>query len=99
MTREELLSCLQLEMDKWASESYEALRAKLGNDEYVPCEPACKYHLEVELLENRDDYVHVGVSVCSEEAGWSCIRPLSSSFLVYRDGRVDKPLLRAESKT
>ncbi len=40
--------------------------------------------------ELREDYVHVSVAVCSERLGWSCIHPLSASFLVYRDGRVEK---------
>ncbi len=99
MTREELMPYLQLELDKWAAESYDALRAKLGNGTYVCCEPGSKYHLEVDLLENREDYVHVAVSVCSENARRSCFHPTSTSFLVYRNGRVDKPVLRAEAKT
>jgi hypothetical protein len=87
--REDLWPYLEAEVTRWSAKSYESLREQLiqGHEE---CEAGAAYHLEVQLLENRADYVHVMVAVCSESAKWSCFHPLSTSFLVYRDGRVDK---------
>ena len=89
---------LQLEMDKWAAESYDALRAKRSRSPNVSCKPGAPCDLEVDLLKNRDDYVHVAVPVCSENAGWSGFHPWRASFLVYHDGRVSRPAPRAETK-
>jgi hypothetical protein len=39
-----------------------------------------KYQVEVQLLENTDTYVHVGVAV--DDGGfWGPMHPLSSSFI------------------
>jgi len=88
--REELGPFLHAEVDKWSAKSYEALGKDLRAGDYERCEEGAEYHVEVSLLENCIDYVHVMVAVCSDKAGWSCFHPLSTSFLVYRDGRVDK---------
>jgi len=90
--REDLRRYLEREIEKWSAKSYESLREELkaGNGNYADCESQKEYHLEVDLLEDRDDYVHVSVGVCSEKVRWSCFHPLSRSFLVYRDGRVTK---------
>ena len=44
-----------------------------------------KYQVEVQLLENTDSYVHVGVSV-DDGHFWRAMRPLSSSFISRKDG-------------
>jgi hypothetical protein len=88
--REDLRVFLEREVARWSAESYEALRTKLKDGPYASCDPFPGYHLEVDLIEDRDEYVHVLVGICSEKARWSCFFPLSASFLVYRDGRVDK---------
>lgn len=90
MKREDLRPYLQLEVDKWSAKSYDTLRQELKEGNYTKADKGDEYHLEVDMLENRDDYVNVCVSVCSEKVRWSCIHPLSANFLVYRDGRVDK---------
>jgi hypothetical protein len=87
--RGDLPPYLWAEVEKCSAKSYETLRSEL-KDVYARCEEGEPYHVEVQLLEDRSDYVHVGVAVCSEEVGWSCFSPLSQSFIVYRDGRVDK---------
>jgi hypothetical protein len=87
--RDDLRLSLEAEVEKWSAKSYEALRSEL-KDGYARCEVGEPYHVEVQLLEDRTDYVHVGIGVCSEHAKWSCFHPLSASFLVYRDGRVKK---------
>jgi RNA binding exosome subunit len=88
--RDDLRPYLQRELDKWSAKSYDTLRQELKDGNYTKADKDDAYHLEVDLLENCDDYVHVSVAVCSERVRWSCIHPLSASFLVYRDGRVKK---------
>ena len=78
------------EIEKWSAKSYEELRSQLASEPFERADTGTEYHVEVNLLENREDYVQVMVSVCSERVRWSCIHPLSGGFLVYRDGRVDK---------
>ena len=91
MKREELRPYLDHEIAKWSAKSYQTLREELRDGNFADAaNPSAEYHLEVDLLENRNDYVHVSVAVCSERVRWSCFHPLSRSFLVYRDGRVDK---------
>ena len=91
MKREDLKPYLDREVAKWSAKSYQTLREELRDGNFADAaNPASQYHLEVDLLENRDDYVHVMVSVCSERVGWSCFHPVNRTFLVYRDGRVDK---------
>ena len=89
MKREDLRPYLNKEVETWSSKSHSALREELRKG-YVKAEPGMPYHVEVQVLEDREDYVHVFVAVCSEQAAWSCYHPLSTSFLVYRDGRVDR---------
>ncbi len=90
MKREDLGVFLEREVARWSAKSHEVLRQELREGNHTEAEAGAEYHLEVDLLENREDYVHVSVAVCSEKAGLSCLHPLSASFLVYRDGRVEK---------
>lgn len=91
MKREDLRPYLDREVAKWSAKSYDTLREELRDGSFADAtNPEAEYHLEVDLVENRDDYVHVNVAVCSERVRWSCFHPLCHSFLVYRDGRVDK---------
>ena len=45
----------------------------------------------VALAESEAEYVHVTVAV--DDGGWRAFFPLSTSLLVYRDGRIDKPFV------
>ena len=90
MKREELRPYLEREVERWSAKSYETLREELKGGNYADCGSGKEYHVEVDLLENREDYVHVSIGVCSEKARWSCFHPLSHCFLVYRDGSVKK---------
>jgi len=98
MKREDLRPFLEKEIERWSGKSYEALRQELREKVLNECEAGAPYHLEVDLLEDKPDYLNVSVAVCSEKVKWSCYHPLSANFIVYRDGRVDKPMLHAESK-
>lgn len=46
------------------------------------------YQIEIVQLECTDDYIHILVS--ADDGGWSAFKPVSKSFLVYKDGRIDK---------
>lgn len=76
------------EFARWKARSYADLRAVLSDVVAYAREGAGgPYQVEVQLLENRPDYVHVLVSVCAPH-GLVC-RPLSESFIRYADGRLD----------
>jgi len=92
MDRTDLATHLEQELNKWSARSYESLRSELKGHNYADAEGP-EHHLEVTLLEDGAEYVHVEISVCSPAVPRSCIHPLSTSFLVYKDGRVDKPAL------
>jgi hypothetical protein len=49
---------------------------------------ARKYDVEVQSLEITKEYIHVGVAVSS--GGLSSYLPASGSFIVYKNGRVEK---------
>ena len=93
MKRDELKPYLAREVDEWSAKPYATLRDELHQVYNAEREAGFEYHVEVDLLEDRDEYLHVCVSVCSPQVRWSCYHPLTTSFLVYRDGRVDKPVL------
>ncbi len=90
MKRKELRPYLEREVDEGSAKSYETLRTALKGGDHEECEEGAEYHIEVSLLEDCVDYVHVPVAVCSEKAAGSCFLALSTSFLVYRNGRVEK---------
>lgn len=79
------------ELAVWTARSYEDLRAALSG---VCCvcyerpQAGDDHQVEVQLLENRPDYVHVMFSVCGPR-GWVRAPILSTSFIRYADGRLD----------
>jgi hypothetical protein len=78
------------EVARWKARSYAELRAVLSDGVAYEREgPGGTYQIEMQLLEDRADYVHVLVSVCapgSHVFGLIC-RPLSESFIRYSDCR------------
>jgi hypothetical protein len=46
------------------------------------------HEIEVTLLEATDDYIHVKTSIHDGSLVWA-LKPISSSFLIYRDGRIE----------
>ena len=44
--------------------------------------------IEVTLLEATDDYIHVKTSIHDGSPVWA-LKPITSSFLIYRDGRIE----------
>ena len=46
------------------------------------------HEIEVTLLEATDDYIHVKTSIHDGGLVWA-LKPITSSFLIYRDGRIE----------
>jgi len=87
--REQWRPVLDTEVKKWSAKSWAELVAELGHVEAYETEfEGAKYQVEVQLLENTDTYVHVGVSV-DDDSILASFRPLSSSFTCEEQQRQD----------
>jgi hypothetical protein len=89
--KEELLRIgLEQEVDRWSGKTIDDLRARLA-------QPLCyvskindeAYRTEVQVLEDLPDYVHVVVAV-DDLSFRKSMRPMTTSFLVHSDGRVER---------
>jgi hypothetical protein len=92
MERVALMRCLEHELDEWTMTPFDELKAKLKDVcAYERGEPPNQYQVEVQLLESTPEYVHVWIGV--DSGTLRAFKPLSASFLVFRDGRVDRPAI------
>jgi hypothetical protein len=79
---------LDAEVKKWSAKSCSELVAELLDVEAYETEfEGALYQVEVQILENTDKYVHVGVSV-DDGSALASLRPLGSSFI--REKQVEK---------
>jgi len=84
--REEWRQVLDAEIERWSEKSCEQLITELHEVRCYEVEFESKrYQVEVELLENTKEYVHVILSVDDGSLPWS-ISPVSRSFIRQRDG-------------
>ena len=75
------------ELARWEQKSYAELRAALSDVVgYERAGPVGPYQVEVQLLEDLPEYVHVAVDVCAPH-GFLCV-PISGSFIRYSDDRL-----------
>lgn len=89
MNRKELRACLRREVDSWSRRPFEQLVEELKEPvHYDSGYEGLTYGVEVLILE-QNDYVHVEVEV-DDHSLFRFMFPFTASFLVYRDGRVDK---------
>jgi hypothetical protein len=90
MERRQLARCLESELDEWTRIPFKDLRDRLKNVcAYERGEAPNRYQVEVQLLESTPEYLHVSIGV---DSGFlTAFKPLSASFLVFRDGRVNRP--------
>jgi hypothetical protein len=80
-SREQWQPVLDAEAKRWRAKSCTELTAELSNVKAYEVELEGKrYQVEVQLLENTDEYVHVSVAVDDGSIPAS-FRPLSSSFI------------------
>ena len=80
---------LNREIDKYSKLSYGELLALDDNISYYSEYAGGEYQIEINILEKENDYVHISVAVDDGSLSRS-FAPLCSSFLVYKNGRVDK---------
>lgn len=72
---------LDAELERWSAKSSQQLLAELADVQAYEIEFENKnYQIEVEILENTEKYVHVGVAV-DDGTLPGAIRPLSTSFI------------------
>lgn len=89
MTETQLRELLAQETLSWAERSPAEIVAELAKPRTIQRGEGDHWHeLEVTLLEATDDYIHVKTSVHDGSLVWS-LKPISSSFLIYRDGRIE----------
>ncbi len=82
--------CLRRELDLWSAKPYDALATELQDTvAYSVGEGSECYQVEVDRLECTPEYVHVCISV--DDGHWRAFVPLTTSFIVHRDWRVEKP--------
>ena len=89
MTETELRELLMQETLAWAERSPADIVADLAKP--VTCQRgagASWHEFEVALIEATDDYIHVRTSINDGSLAWS-LKPMTSSFLIYRDGRIE----------
>jgi hypothetical protein len=87
MNRREQWPVLEIEVRKWSGKSsYELVAAPLEVRAYEVEFDGKRYQVEAQLLENTDQYVHVGVDVDDGSLPAS-FRPLSDSFIREKQNR------------
>jgi len=89
MTEAQLRELLSQETLAWAESSPADIVAELAKPQTYRRGMGETWHeIEVTLLEATDDYIHVKISIHDGSLVWA-LKPIESSFLVYRDGRIE----------
>ncbi len=89
MDKEKLKLFLDQERDKFASKTHEELSKLKDPTVYESGVGDSWNEVEDQVLEKNNQYIHIGISVDDGKFPRAFV-PLSTSFLVYKDGRVDK---------
>ncbi|MGA2087226.1 MAG: hypothetical protein ABSG60_17095 [Terracidiphilus sp.] len=83
--REEWRKVLDAETERWSEKSCEQLITELREVRCYEVEVDSKhFQVEVQLLENTNEYVHVSVDVDDGSLPWS-IFPVSQTFIRQKD--------------
>jgi hypothetical protein len=89
MTEAQLRERLSQETLAWAERSPADIVAELAKPQTYRRGTGDTWHeIEVTLLEAADDYIHVKTSIRDGRLVWA-LKPITSSFLIYRDGRIE----------
>jgi hypothetical protein len=89
MTEAQLRELLSQETLAWAERSPVEITAELTKPQTFRRGSGDAWHeIEVTLLEATDDYIHVRTSIHDGSLVWA-LKPITSSFLIYRDGRIE----------
>ena len=82
--REQWRSVLNSEVQRWSALPYDQIVSELKDVQGYEIEMDSKiYQVEVQLLENTDQYLHVSVSV-DDGSLRGAFRPLSESFIIKK---------------
>jgi hypothetical protein len=89
MTEAQLRELLSKETLAWAEQEPADIVAELAKPQVYRRGTGDTWHeIEVSLLEATNEYIHVKTSIHDGGLVWS-LAPITSSFLIYRDGRVE----------
>jgi hypothetical protein len=90
--RKEWQTVLAGEVKKWSAIPYYQIQSKVRDSHecYEVQLNSKKYQVEVEILENTEEYLHVGLSLDDGSLPAS-IRPVSSSIIVYKGEKEPTP--------
>jgi hypothetical protein len=89
MTEAQLRELLSQETLAWAERSPADIVAELAKPQTYRRGAGDTWHeIEVTLLEATDEYIHVKTSINDGSLVWA-LEPMTSSFLIYRDGRIE----------
>lgn len=89
MTEAQLRELLSEETLAWAEREPADIVGELAKPQVYRRGAGDSWHeIEVSLLEATDDYIHVKTSIHDGGLVWS-LAPITSSFLIYRDGRIE----------
>ncbi len=89
MTEHKLREFLTAEVCKWASKPFDQIVAELADVQaYELVTDGSPRQFEVMLVENTSEYIHVVISA-DDGSLKLATRPLSSSFILYRNGGVE----------
>lgn len=89
MNNEKLKWILEQEKEKYTGKTYEELITLKDPTVYECGIRDDWYQVEVQILEKNEEYVHIAVNVDDGKFPKAFV-PFSTSFLVYKDGRIDK---------
>jgi hypothetical protein len=82
--RDKLREILAAEISRWSAMPYDELILQLqGECVYQVESESTQFHLDVQVLENTDEYVHVMVGI-HDGSFWGFISPLSDSFITRK---------------
>jgi hypothetical protein len=89
MTEAQLRELLSQETLTWVERAPADIVAELAKPQTYRRGTGDTWHeIEVTLLEATDDYIHVKTSINDGSLVWA-LKPITSSFLIYRDGRIE----------
>lgn len=89
MTEAQLRALLAQETLAWAEREPADIVADLAQPRtYQRGEGEGWHEIEVKLLEANNDFIHVKTSINDGSLAWA-LQPIASSFLIYRDGRIE----------
>jgi len=89
MQKNQLRSLLDAEIDELSGRPYATLVEELADVVAYERGEGSSYHqFEIQMIEHEHDYVHVIASI-DDGSILKVIFPISRSFVVHRDGRVE----------